>query len=106
MFAHLGSFVWKKMAPEYVGTMSENRSDHIALGRKERQYKCGACTRAFKRPQDLERHVQGLHVGNGQVMGYAIKVGFEVGELADPPVWMSGPSGAVDQQALPSKLVE
>jgi hypothetical protein len=74
---------------KYFGGTEKNLKDHIADQKKEGKYQCGACGQRFKRQAQLDQHVQTNHVRKQQVVGFALKAGFDVGDLAKTSPWMT-----------------
>ena len=93
---------------EYTGGTDKNLKDHIATFRKNLNFQCGSCKRRFSRLTHLENHIKTDHLKKEQVIGYAMKAGFDTGDLAKGSPWMvDAPSSEnMPKDRLALKLAE
>lgn len=92
---------------QYVGKTSKNLTDHCATVAAKLKHKCQACNKRFAQLQHVENHVEQAHVRQHQVLGFAMKAGYNVETLLRPAPWMAGPSSkSAIEQTSALKLAE
>jgi hypothetical protein len=81
---------------EWIGSSTHDISYHKSM--MNPKHECAACGKKFGAKGLLDKHVESAHVRQHQVVGFAAKLGYDVGPLGGAAPWMSGAVKAEDDE--------